>query len=152
MDKIRKNLWGEIPKPEHLRTPYTILKEQAAILSNLTEGLLIGEVIALEKIQQRTDPYLKSKQQVEKEFFYVLRIKVPALNNYTYSIVQISYPIELYPILVKKLVSRYLMKEDEAECHTEEQFEEALQEILSSREVKHAISVLLSQVREGIAQ
>jgi hypothetical protein len=45
----KKNLWGELPKPETIRTPYTILKEQASILSEITNGLLIGEVILTTK-------------------------------------------------------------------------------------------------------
>ena len=38
------NLWGDLPLTKQLRTPSTILREQAAILESETDGLLIGRV------------------------------------------------------------------------------------------------------------
>jgi hypothetical protein len=58
----KKNLWSELPNTETIRTPYTILKEQASILNEITAGLLIGEVI---------------HNQKDKFFVMILRIKVP---------------------------------------------------------------------------
>ncbi len=31
MNSSRKNLWGDLPKPEHLITPSSILKERASL-------------------------------------------------------------------------------------------------------------------------
>jgi hypothetical protein len=39
------SLWGSIPDPSSIATPIRILKEQASILSDMTEGTLRGEVI-----------------------------------------------------------------------------------------------------------
>lgn len=39
-----KNLWGTLPDLETSRTPHTVLLEQAALLRDMTNGLLIGKV------------------------------------------------------------------------------------------------------------
>ncbi|MBD2016549.1 hypothetical protein H6F96_21575 [Microcoleus sp. FACHB-53] len=156
----QKNLWGELPKPETIRTPYTLLKEQASILSEITNGLLIGEVI---------------NDQRDKFFVNILRIKAPSINNYTYSVVQVQYPIQLYPVFVKNLTSDkfnnleknlmnaannpligfvdpggLLVQQGYNKYSSEEEFENALGEILSSEEVKQVISALLAQIHADI--
>jgi hypothetical protein len=155
-----KNLWGDLPNIETLRTPYTLLKEQASILSEITKGLLIGEVI---------------HNQKDKLFVIILRIKAPSLNNYTYSVLEVQYPIQLYPVFVKNLASDnfnnleknlmnaannplmsfvdyggFLENQGYNKCFSEEEFENALGEILSSPEVKRVISGLLAQIHADI--
>ncbi len=39
-----ESLWGELPESASLRTPVSILKEQASELKKLTNGLLEGRV------------------------------------------------------------------------------------------------------------
>ncbi|AFZ17530.1 hypothetical protein [Allocoleopsis franciscana] len=151
----KKNLWGELPNPETIRTPYAILKEQASLLSEITNGLLIGEVI---------------NSQNGKFFVKILRIKAPSLNNYTYSVVEVQHLIQLYPVFVKNLTSDpltnatdfiqslmgdlkgygLLEKQGYNKCSSEEEFENALGEILSSQEVKQVISALLAQIHADI--
>lgn len=151
----KKNLWGELPKTETIRTPYTILKEQASILSEITNGLLIGEVI---------------NSQNDKFFVKILRIKAPSLNNYTYSVVEVQHLIQLYPVFIKNLTSEPITKatalidslrfdvripgllEDQGykKYVSEEEFENALGQILSSKEVKQVISALLAQIQADI--
>ncbi|HEY9668988.1 MAG TPA: hypothetical protein V6C91_19415 [Coleofasciculaceae cyanobacterium] len=151
----KKNLWGELPKPETIRTPYTILKEQASILSEITNGLLIGEVINNSK---------------DKFFVNILRIKAPSLNNYTYSVVEVQHTIKLYPVFVKNFNSDPItnatdlidslridlrhpgLLEDQGykKYSSEKEFENALGQILSSQEVKQVISALLAQIHADI--
>jgi hypothetical protein len=141
-----KNLWGELPKSENIRTPYTILKEQASLLTEITKGLLIGEV----KLSSEVDALSKFASSIigeqSQSFVAFLRIKAPSLNNYTYSVVKIQYPIKLYPVLVKSLV----VENFQSECSSEEEFENALGQILSSQEVKQVISALLAQIHADI--
>jgi hypothetical protein len=152
----KKNLWGELPNPETIRTPYAILKEQASILSEITKGLLIGEVI---------------NNQEDKFFVKILRIKAPSLNNYTYSVVEVKHLIQLYPVFVKNLTSEPITKatdlidslvdvrlpgllEDQGykKYLSEEEFEKALGKILSSQGVKQVISALLAQIHADIPE
>ena len=162
----KKNLWGELPKPETIRTPYTILKEQASILSEITNGLLIGEI---------------TNNHKDNFFVNIFRIKVPSINNYTYSVVEAQYPIKLYPVFVKNLTSDnfnnlekfrnleknlmnaannplmsvvdpggLLVQQGYSKYSSEEEFENALGQILSSQEVKRVISALLAQIHADI--
>ena len=127
----KKNLWGELPNVETIRTPYTILKEQASILSEITNGLLIGEVV----VNNQKDTFVMT-----------LRIKAPSLHNYTYSVVEVHQPIQLYPVVVINL----LVERRGGKYSSEEEFENALGEILSSQEVKGVISGLLAQIHADI--
>jgi hypothetical protein len=142
----KKNLWGELPNSENVRTPYTLLKEQASLLTEITKGLLIGEV----KLSPEVDALSKFTTSIigeqNQSFVAFLRIKVPSLNNYTYSVVKIQYPIKLYPVLVKSLV----VDNFQIECLSEEEFENAVGQILSSQEVKEVISALLAQIHADI--
>jgi hypothetical protein len=139
----KKNLWGELPSSETQRTPYTILKEQASMLTEITNGLLVGEVKRSSEVDAFSEFTLGKQSQ---SFVAYLRIQVPSLNNYTYSVVRIQYPIRLYPVLVKSLA----VEDFHRECSSEEEFENALGQILSSQEVKQVISALLTQIHADI--
>jgi hypothetical protein len=141
----KKSLWGELPKFETIRTPYTILKEQASILSEITKGLLIGEVKRSQEVQVSTKVAL-SKPGTYPEFVAFLTIKAPSLNNYTYSVVKVQYPMLLYPVLIESLAVDNLLRE----CSSEAEFENTLGQILSSQEVKRVISGLLAQIHADI--
>jgi len=121
-----KNLWGDLSDLETVRTPQAILHEQAGYLTEATESALVGKV--------------EVRNIVSSDFCYDLDVLVPALNNYTYTILTISHSVNLYPVRVhagaKGISSR---------CENEEEFEETVAQILSSKEVKRILSRLLSQ-------
>ena len=127
-----KNLWGDLPIEEAIRTPYVILKEQASILNGATNGLLIGRVSKE-----------NSRYSSRDDFSILLEITVPSMDNYSVSIVRIEYPITIYPSRIYNLV----IDTNSLECNTEEDLDRKLGEILSSSEVKRIISGLLSEVR-----
>jgi uncharacterized protein YihD (DUF1040 family) len=129
MDSL-KSLWGEISQTEIVRTPFTILKEQSAILANQTKGLLVGEV--------------SRKQAVKNDSILTLRILAASLG-YRYEVVQVHHDVNLYPLTIMNLAV-----DDAAStvrCNSEQEFEQALEKILSSPQVKRVISVLLSDIR-----
>jgi hypothetical protein len=172
----RKNLWGDIPNADELRTPYTLLKEQASLLTELTRGLLIGAIersqyysdhlddmvalgfrsapqplgSSLRSVQsgalgsfmrEQHEPDRKEQKEPKPISMLYLKIKVPTLNNYTISLLKVTYPVELYPAGIFSLV-------DQAEkfCADEEAFERGIGEILSSQKVRRIVSALLSDV------
>ncbi|MEM9543420.1 MAG: hypothetical protein AAGA60_28495 [Cyanobacteria bacterium P01_E01_bin.42] len=143
MNNKPESLWGEIPTSENLRTPYTILQEQASILSESTQGLLLGEVVPMPYTNR---PYL-SLSPNQRQFYGVLRIKVPSLTNYTYSLLEVEYPIQTYPIFVRNLAG----EDDKYECEDEEGFKAAVKDILSSDEVRQVIAILLSQIQAEVS-
>lgn len=119
-----KNLWGEIPVESTIKTPVTILREQATILSDKTSKLLLGEVKQL--------PF------PEDIFAYELRVVAPALSNYSYSILSIYHDIKLYPL-------ELMSSGRSINCHDEDAFYSALEMELSSERVHKVIVSLLSQ-------
>ena len=127
-----KNLWGELPVKDSIRTPYIILKEQAFILNEATNQLLIGHV---EKIVLKRNP--------SYDFECVLEIKAPSINNYSISVVEIKYPITIYPLIISSQVA----EDSYQECRNETELNQILEKILSSSEVKRVVLGLLSEVR-----
>ncbi|MBP0018505.1 MAG: hypothetical protein J7647_13270 [Cyanobacteria bacterium SBLK] len=147
MNTNAENLWGDIPTSEDMRTPSTILREQASKLTELTQGLLEGEVVFIpydnisfaHKLYERLDPN-------QQKFYGTLRIKVPSLANYTYSLLEIGYSIQAYPVFVRNLAG----EDSKQECANEEEFKVVLRGILSSDEVKRVIAILLSQIQAEV--
>ena len=78
-----KNLWGELPKTLRVRLPITVLKEQAAALTELTDGILTGSVLTSRK---------------GGRISLTLRIVAPALDGYTYDVAYANHDIEGYPL------------------------------------------------------
>ena len=120
-----KNLWGDLKDLETVRTPKTVLKEQAQILTEATDGILVGDV---------------RESEIRGEFLIYLEIKVPALNNYTYTVMSVRHSIDMYPARVnaeKPNVSQV--------CDNEEDFTGVVETVLSSDEMKTIVSRLLAQ-------
>ncbi|MEL6263465.1 MAG: hypothetical protein AAFR12_20635 [Cyanobacteria bacterium J06626_6] len=123
-----KNMWGELPKTEELPDlPIKVLKEQGSLLTEATDGTLIGEVAVLNGDSSK--------------FRAALRIKAPSLNNYIFSILQIEYPLMIYPVdIVDQTVNRRSI------CKNLKEYEERLEQVLSSDRVKSVILALLAQI------
>ena len=124
-----KSFWGNLNELEIVRTPKKILQEQAGFLTTATEGSLIGQVD-----DQRT---------MVPDFTYSLEVRVPSLNNYTFTLLSIEHSLELYPLQVM----RYAIAEPSIRCRNQAAFESLLEGYLSSKEVKSILSKLLSQAR-----
>ena len=126
-----KNLWGQLPKTATIKTPYAILLEQAAMLRELTNGLLVGDV--------KRDQLMK-----EDRFEIKLMIVAPALANYSYTVLTVIYPvITLYPVILKPSFD----SEKSVECQSEEQLMQALEKVLSSIRTQTVITNLLAQIQ-----
>ncbi len=134
---MTKNLWGELPEVENVRTPLVILREQASLLTEMTRGVLRGEV--------RTNYEARQKLLLE------LMIVVPALNGYQYCVLQALQPLTMYPLrlFAEEFPAEEHSPEEENEaknlCVDEASFVAALQVILTSPRVRKAIQALLAQ-------
>lgn len=120
-----KNLWGDLKNLERVRTPKSILEDQAGYLTQATEGELVGEV---------------EGGKLGRDFQYDLNVRVPSLNNYTYTILAIAHSLELYPVRVTSQ-----RPPESINCLDQASFEGAIESILSSQEVKLVLSRLVSQ-------
>jgi hypothetical protein len=118
-----ENLWGEIPKQGNLRTPTAILREQASILGEATNNILVADVVVSKK-----------SNQFVQTFFVV----APALDNYRISILSVTHDMTLYPLSLMSEAGNY-------QCTNEASFKQALKYILSSPRVHQIVDSLLSQ-------
>lgn len=126
----KKNLWGELPTEDVIRTPLQILREQAAILGEKTENLLEGQV----------------QQSVASQTFQnTLFIVAPSLG-YSYAVLSARYSVDLYPVTVIDAQ----IGGNGITCEDEESFEQALTTILSSAQTKKALVGLLSQIKAEV--
>ena len=114
------DLWGEIEALQ-IRTPLSILREQAALLGAKTKNLVEASV----KTRVNGDTFCHS-----------LELVVPALDSYTYKLFTICHGASIYPVVQPSKSTR---------LETEEEFIEWLGAILSSPETKRIVSNLLSQ-------
>jgi hypothetical protein len=133
---MTKNLWGQLPKTATIKTPYAILLEQAAILRELTNGLLTGDV---KRIQTEFD----EQGSMGERFKVKLLIVAPALANYSYTVGVITYPLStLYPVILKPSYDDKYVK-----CDSEEEFLQTLEQVLSSEKTQKVVVNLLAQIQ-----
>lgn len=123
----RADLWGEIHAPSEVRTPLLVLREQAALLTEKTKGLLRGSVATHAHGNLLVHAFL---------------IVVPALDGYTYQLFEVQHAsTELYPVTVP-LASPNPGK---GKAGTEEQFQKWLGRTLTAPATKKIIANLLAQ-------
>jgi hypothetical protein len=123
-----KNLWGELPT-KLLRTPATVLKEQASLLAEATAGTLLGIV--------------QTFKSDLGNLTHRLSVRVPALSNYEVSILEIRHQITLYPC---RVIDRH-GDADAQDVNDEGELDGALEAILCSMRVRQLILALLSQAK-----
>ena len=123
---MTESFWPDLPTVK-VRTPHAILLEQASALAEQTRGLLVGQV---------------RRSQENKDFVSHLSILAPSLNNYTYVVLSLTYPIGLYP-------SRLFFhaRNQEFQIADEQMLLTGLKVVLSSDEIKRVMSGLLAQFR-----
>lgn len=122
------NLWGELDLSVPERTPTTVLKEQATALSEMTKGVLYGDVTI---------------NLVAGTFEVRLAITAPALGNYRFDVVRLRHGIGLYP--VKVAAAWEPSAGEKAECKDENELVKALASILGSARVRQMIGTLVAQ-------
>jgi hypothetical protein len=124
MMAARDDLWGAFT-PEALRTPVTILREQARLLGDKTQHLIEAEV---------------STSARGRQFRHHFDLVVPGLDDYRFRLFEIWHGLEIYPVYAGN---------DEEKLSTEAEFIEWLGRTLSSAETRRVISSLLAQVQQS---
>jgi hypothetical protein len=114
------DLWGDIT-PSAVRTPASILREQASLLGAKTRHTIEGQV---------------ETQISVGTFYHSFNLVVPALENYSYELFKISHQLTLYPIYVGY---------PDPNAEDEQAFVKWLGQKLSSAETKRIIGNLLAQ-------
>ena len=108
-----------------IRTPLSILKEQAAALGGKTGNAVLAEVV--------------SKSETG-DFYHRLFLVVPVLDNYRYQLFLAVHDIKLYPVQIRKGNQVY-------RCPDEAALKTALKDILASDETRGLIAALVAQAK-----
>jgi hypothetical protein len=122
-----KSLWGDLSDLEIVRTPKEILMEQAQLLTEATDGVLVGNVES-------------QSGSTTRLFIHDFDVTVPTLNNYSYTLLRIRHGVAMYPVRVE--ASDPSTSKD---CPNEEEFISTVGSILSSSAVRFILSRLRSQ-------
>lgn len=121
------NLWGDLSTLKMIRTPKTILIEQADILNQATGGVIRAQI---------------GTSQSGDTLNYSLMVVAPALNNYSYTITYITHDINIYPCkLYDPATSQW------AVCQNEADLNQKLGALLGGEKTRRVIESLLSQSR-----
>ena len=125
-----KNLWGDLPSGEGIRTPLTILREQASMLGEMTNNLLEAQIL--------------TNQVSSEDMLHTFQIVAPALDNYTFNLFRVQHGVHLYPLAIIDI-------QRGVQLHTpdEPSFEEKLEEILTSEQTRRLVAALLAQIRSA---
>ncbi len=123
-------MWGEIVEPVGERTPTSILREQALVLSQLTKGVLIASI--------------EQEPTANNTLIYNFAITAPAINNHKFAILTLQYSITIYPLTLTDHTTHV-----QRQCLNEEAFTSTLNGILSSTQVKRVIAALLIQSKDS---
>ncbi len=132
-----------LPDVVGLRTPHAILKEQADALTKATNGRLEGWV---ENAQVNRLLAMVTASPVTYSRSLALSIRVPALDDYTYRILQYLQPTELYPGLLSGMGGPEGVPID-----NELMFEDVLRQFLASEPTQRIVRSLLAQANDVAA-
>jgi hypothetical protein len=144
------DLWPDGLSAVDQRSPLTVLKEQASLLGEKTQNIVIA---VLEDVNT-LGPWSLKKYPFKYEFL----LTCPALGHYRFRLFSIGYDIDIYPVrfALDSDVAGEIF-EDFEETHeepgmdilllasNEEEFSKILKRIFSSRKTVQVIRALLSQ-------
>ncbi|MEK7950410.1 hypothetical protein [Luteolibacter soli] len=135
------SFWPSFEQFTPTRSPSAILREIANDLHKRTGNLVGAAVVRTDAAQER--------------FGYNLNIKAPALGSYTFWLLNIEHPLEMYPleISVDEKVGVELGFGMEGwrhfkEVENEEGFLKALGLILGTVRVRQVVGALITQARD----
>jgi hypothetical protein len=133
-----ESLWPEQIDEWKVKPPVAILRQQAALLGPMTQGIVEARVTRL-------------GTKEPNEFAYRFELVAPGLGRYTYSLFVISHEVELYPVqFVLDLSLSEDLRHEEGfsrmiEVDNEAEFVGVLREILRAEKTKRIIGSLLAQ-------
>lgn len=140
------DLWPEEIKLLFIRTPQTVLEEQAKLLPPKTDYLVEAEV-------EREVPFEDDETTFLRYNFFLV---APRLDNYRYALFAIEYEMDLYPVrfdLLRDDLQRQLKEtlgewEGELMAYSEEEMLPILRAIFHSDKTKLVIGSLMAQSQE----
>jgi len=136
------DLWAEDIGVTTVKTPVAILKEQASLLGNKTQNLVIGEVLSSSQDNNSKDARITHR----------FNVKAPVLGNYSYMLFAISHGIDIYPLRITvddSIVPTLSLTRNPVTIDSESKFLELLANILKSKRTTQIVHALLAQSLES---
>ena len=130
---MSESFWS-LPDVTGVKTPHAILREQAEALTKQTNGRLEGWV-ENDHFHTMFDDFTRALR---------LSLRVPALDNYTYRLLEYLQPPELYPGRLQGDAVPV-----QIDVQNEQMFVEALRRALGSEETRRVVGALLSQANDA---
>jgi hypothetical protein len=135
------DLWPTDIINTRVRAPLTILKEQAILLQQKSNGVINAQVKRIKTQDQLS---------IEKGYFlYEFVVVAPVLLSYEYRLFTISHEIELYPITIEtdEIIARELgnLNNDPVIVKSETDYIEQLRKIFCTKKTKKIINAMLAQ-------
>ena len=125
------NLWGNLSTRPIVKPPRYFLDQQADVLRQMTNGLLVGQVSVAKHVPQRN------------QFHVTLLILVPALDNYVYEVLTVVHDLSFYPACIGYDNGGDF---EQIECQNEEEFKQGVQRVLQSASVRKVVNGLLAMI------
>jgi hypothetical protein len=134
-----EDLWPSELGLETVVTPVSILRTQAKLLGERTQGMIEGDVRTW---TQGSDVY------------HDLNVVVPALDNYRYRLLRVHHPVMLYPVFVDeepkpfghiRMIGPIKMLGEEKGLKDEDALREWLRQALARQETKQILAHLYAQ-------
>ncbi len=138
------DLWPSDLGTVTIKSPVTILREQASILGAKTNNIVKARVVKT---------MAQSVSGTMLPFNFEFQINAPALDNYSYRLFIIAYDVDLYPVKFRWLDAAIveemgLGREPGLTASGPEEFNAILARIFGSQKTRHVIHAILSQTVE----
>lgn len=129
-NKNINSLWPEFHFKE-VKTPLSVLREQANQLGQKTSNILVGEILPTEAFDEKTG---------QLALIYQFYIKAPFLSNYRYLLLRLVQKANLYPVDIYFSAEKKTFNNIQ-----EEEFENTLQSIFNNPQTINTIESLYAQ-------
>lgn len=143
MSRDPKDLWGDISGVTSEVTPVSILREQADLLRDKTQGVVEGEIVTrTEEAGTGTGSNAEEWIPEESKLIHMFLIRAPKLDNYRYVLLSVEHDLsELYPLTVHFHPTDEWFPADE-----EQDFLDVLARQLKRHETQRVIGRIIAQI------
>jgi hypothetical protein len=118
------DLWPEFQPPEAINSPVFLLKEQAALLQQKTQGLVLAG--------------LRPASTADGSFWVGFDLYSPALGEYTYRLFEVTYPPQFFPITLT-------VGDEGLRASGLDGFKNLLEQVLRSDRTKQVVEAIMAQ-------
>lgn len=139
------DLWGPLPDASNTEIPEDVLTQQAQVLTDKSEGLLVGDVTRLETDSQDYSYGRGKRRHNDPQIELSFDIIVPRMDNYTYRLFLIRYNmVRLYPVTIVYSHDGW----EEEYCADTAELRGALRNLFRHQDTQRVISALKAHAQD----